>query len=461
MKKSLIGISIFIFVSFTAFAGKPISKEPSPLSVVESVEERESWCEKNGYAVVAHYGTLHYWLYDSYKNHEGDISELIYGIVPKWFQSMGYTTNSDYSISSPNLVLADSVKELMSKNNCDVSIAFVEDGNYVVINSYDKESNIYSTYKLYEKEEEIKETVVSKTSYFVQHGWHEDPPYIEPEGFYNEYRDYLKKYEFKTSIWLGDYKIPIWYESPKLNNWRNYLNKTLSKNDLQLFITYINKQIIERGDYPYTDSWIDVMTYHMRANSSTIPHNFKASGNMSAKKFGELLKEVVDSAGYSKKALKIMDFNGNTTRTKVEKKLSEWGMEYCRYFAGDGLEFDEIVYNTFGAGSSIVYDIEWMGLFFDEIIFSYTKDNLLARIEMIPSENTSSRKLKETFDIITNDYPERKTVSSKDKNYPLSVRIKNGQNEDESAVMVLTSPYEFVFYFHGYQLMDFPELDEW
>ena len=119
MKKSLIGISIFIFVSFTAFAGKPVSKEPSPLSVVESVEERESWCEKNGYAVVAHYGTLHYWLYDSYKNHEGDISELIYGIVPKWFQSMGYTTNSDYSISSPNLVLADSVKELMTKNDCD------------------------------------------------------------------------------------------------------------------------------------------------------------------------------------------------------------------------------------------------------------------------------------------------------------------------------------------------------
>lgn len=464
MKKVLTSIIFFVLVAFSVFAGKLVSKEPSPLSVVESTEERESWCEKDGYA-VPNSKTLHYWLYDSYKNHDGDVSKLIYEIVPKWFQSMGYIINSDYYILSPNQTLADTVKELMKNSNCDVSIAFEEDEKFVVVNSYDKERDIYSTYILFGNREEKTETVVSKTSSFAQHDWYENPPYIEPEGFYNEKSKYdweKKEYEFETSIWLGDYKTPIWYESSKLNDWKDYLKRTLTKEDLSFFIRFIDKYISERGNYAYNQYWVEMITNGFLAKPFiNAPSNFKASGKLSSKKFATLLNDVVKSAGYSNKALTIMDFTGKSTRMEVEKALGEWGLEYGRYFAGDSSDFDEILYNPFGAGSSIIYDIKWKGINFDEIVFSYTKDNLLAKIDMVPSINTSSRELKETFDIITKDYPERKTVSSKDKNYPLSIRIKNGLNEDESAAMVLTSPYNFIFYFHGYQLMDFPEFDEW
>ena len=444
MKKNLLIITVFIYCLFSLFAGKPISKEPSPLSVIESEEDRNSWCEKDGYAI-----NIHYWLYDSYRFHNGDISELIYDIVPKWFQTMKYIAISDYYITAPNTVLADSVKDLMKKNNCDVSIAFVESSNYIVINSYDEDSTFYTTYIIYVEKEEMKEKTVSKTSYFVQHDWYEEPPYTMPKGFKNT--------KFIT---------PTWYESSKLNDWKAYLTKNLSKEDLQLLIAYIDKDITKsKKEYSqfYSNKYFikAATSYMLTTGSNRIPNTFKVSGNMSDSKFAELLKSAVDSSNYSKKPLTIMDFTGNSTRIDVEKQLNEWGIECGRYFAGDGNEFDEDMYNLFGAGSTIVYDIKWNGITFEEMIFHYSEGNKLAKIEMYPDNTNSSREIKEIFDVITKDYPIRKHVSSNNKDHALSLLIKNGFTEEESAVLLLNGPYYYAFFFQGHQLMNYPELNEW
>ena len=151
MKKQLSIIFCLFFTISNIFAGKPIHRESSPLSIVTSESEKKRWCEHDGYALIMGQGNLHYWLYDSYKYHNGDISELLENIVYKWFQnSLGYFVVEKYEFYSPNKALADSVKNLMAEFNCDVSITFIPEKNggfaSVVFNSYDKDTGIYSTY---------------------------------------------------------------------------------------------------------------------------------------------------------------------------------------------------------------------------------------------------------------------------------------------------------------------------
>lgn len=152
MKKQIIILFCLSVLSFNVFAGKPVSKEPSPLSVLESEEEKKSWCESEGYALVLG-RNLHYQLYDSYLYHDGDISELVFEIVPKWFQSMDYFVVEDYNVTSPNNSLADSVKKLMKDFDSDVSITLVktedDKSDYICVNSYDSDSNLYTTYFFY------------------------------------------------------------------------------------------------------------------------------------------------------------------------------------------------------------------------------------------------------------------------------------------------------------------------
>ena len=78
---------------------------------------------------------------------------LLFEIVPKWFQSMDYFVIEDYNVTSPNNRLADSVKKLMKDFDSDVSITLVktEDGksDYICVNSYDSDSNLYTTYVFY------------------------------------------------------------------------------------------------------------------------------------------------------------------------------------------------------------------------------------------------------------------------------------------------------------------------
>lgn len=148
MRKIII-VFLLLFISTNLFAGKPISKEPSPLSVLSSESEKLSWCEKEGYAAVPGSGTLHYWLYNSYEYHDGDISDFVLNIIPKWFQNMQYFVVQDYRTISPNSSLADTVIKLMKDNGCDISVTFTKGSNSydnVYINSYDQESNIYTTY---------------------------------------------------------------------------------------------------------------------------------------------------------------------------------------------------------------------------------------------------------------------------------------------------------------------------
>lgn len=65
-----------------------------------------------------------------------------------------------------------------------------------------------------------------------------------------------------------------------------------------------------------------------------------------------------------------------------------------------------------------------------------------------------SVEVKKLFNEVTAQYPKRKTVSfhlgmTEDDNDLISILIKNGANENESAVLTLTEPYVYEFYFNG------------
>lgn len=267
MKKQIIILFFMTFVVGTVFAGKTVNKEPSPLSVLESEQERESWCETEGYAIVNNYGNLHYWLYSSYVYHNGDISEIIFEIVPKWFQSLGYFVVEDYQTVSPNNNLAESVKQLMDEQVCDVSITFIKGNNSydnVIVNSFDPESELYTTY------------IFSGTKV-----------------------DRAKVSSAEKIVTTNSSKT-AWYDSPDLKEWREYLSKNISSDAQEYLFNYIQRQM-DDGQLKFSNS--NLNKYHIRAaeaalhkqffgNYNKVPKNFKITGKLSETKLAELINKV-------------------------------------------------------------------------------------------------------------------------------------------------------------------------
>lgn len=266
MKKQITVLILITLFLGNVFAGKPVNKEPSPLSVLESQQERESWCETEGYALVGNYGNLHYWLYSSYIYHDGDISSIIFDIVPKWFQSMGYFVVEDYKTVSPNNDLAESVKQLMDEQVCDVSITFIKRNNSydnVIVNSFDPETELYTTYI-------FSGTKVDRAITSSEEKITSDTP--------------------KTAR----------YDAPELKEWREHLSKNISSDAQQYLFDYFQKQM-DDGKTKFSDSSLN--KYHIRAaeaalhkqffgNYNKVPKNFKITGKLSDTKLAELINKV-------------------------------------------------------------------------------------------------------------------------------------------------------------------------
>lgn len=267
MKKQITVLILITLFLGNVFAGKPVNKEPSPLSVLESQQERESWCETEGYALVGNYGNLHYWLYSSYVYHNGDISEIIFDIVPKWFQSMGYFVVEDYKTVSPNNDLAESVKQLMDEQVCDVSITFIKGNNSydnVFVNSFDPETELYTTY------------IFSGTKV-----------------------DRAKISSTEKKVTTNSSKT-AWYDSPDLKEWREYLSKNISSDAQEYLFNYIQKQM-DDGQLKFSNSSLN--KYHIKAaeaalhkqffgNYNKVPKNFKITGKLSDTKLAELINKI-------------------------------------------------------------------------------------------------------------------------------------------------------------------------
>ena len=112
-------------------------------------EVADSYREQDGYAHVEGFGTLHYWLYDTYSYHNGNGRDILAKFVPDYVESLGYKLDeANKKIYSPNENLAFLVKLLMVDKDCDVSITFdfSDSSPHVTINSLDKESSTYTTY---------------------------------------------------------------------------------------------------------------------------------------------------------------------------------------------------------------------------------------------------------------------------------------------------------------------------
>ena len=160
MKKNAIVVALLLFVVvFGAFA-----QQSSPMDGWYNTNSwwgrndywlRNTYYEQDGYAIVQG-RTLHYWLYNTVANHNGDASGIYNEIIPRWAEKMGYVVDYDnIRVTNPNTALATSVRTLMQQRNSDISVALVTDESrpYIVINEYFASKNNYKTtiYYLYKR----------------------------------------------------------------------------------------------------------------------------------------------------------------------------------------------------------------------------------------------------------------------------------------------------------------------
>ncbi len=131
---------------------------PTKKKIINRIEDL--YHETDGWAYIKGYGKIHFWLYDTYENAEGNGSELVHKIIPEWVEEMGYVIDYDQKRSiSPDQDVPSSVKTLMKQRGCDVAAALItSDASYpygkspcLVIHNYDKERDSYLTwfYPLY------------------------------------------------------------------------------------------------------------------------------------------------------------------------------------------------------------------------------------------------------------------------------------------------------------------------
>lgn len=159
MKRKISILVLLAFLSLSFAEDGPIKsagwnwKDGCKLNGKVFYDVAASYREQEGYAFIEGYGKLQYWLYDTYSYHNGDAKDIMEKYLPYWLEKKGYVI--DYNKTekySPNNGLANSVKELMSLHNSDVSVVLFENSNpHITVNNYDKDQKYYFTYVYYIK----------------------------------------------------------------------------------------------------------------------------------------------------------------------------------------------------------------------------------------------------------------------------------------------------------------------
>ncbi len=139
--------------------------EIPPIDSVTNKALCESYKQQEGYALVDG-KKVHYWLYDTYTNHDGYGSYLIDQAFPQWVEKLGYVIDfENIRDITPDTDIAFSVKALMRQRDCDVAITIWqnESGDTLVVNNYDAKKEVYWTiiYPLvkYKKNDIVKKDV--------------------------------------------------------------------------------------------------------------------------------------------------------------------------------------------------------------------------------------------------------------------------------------------------------------
>jgi hypothetical protein len=138
MKKMVLAVCFIMFLSLAGFAQSPLS----------GTDLSSAYQETDGYSVIEGFGRLHYWLYDTYKNRNGNSSDLLAALV-LYAQKLGWIIDFDnIEVVSPNKTLAESVKTMMMSRNSDMSVVIIEFSAYTAamyINNHDKQKNVWET----------------------------------------------------------------------------------------------------------------------------------------------------------------------------------------------------------------------------------------------------------------------------------------------------------------------------
>lgn len=109
----------------------------------------ESYNEQDAYVYIEGIGTNRYYLYDTYTYHNGDGTDIIEKYLPYWVEKIGYSIEkNNVRKVRDNKSLAESVKKIMKEKKSDMSVCLFVHGNTtsLIINKYDREDGIYSTF---------------------------------------------------------------------------------------------------------------------------------------------------------------------------------------------------------------------------------------------------------------------------------------------------------------------------
>jgi hypothetical protein len=137
MKKFILAICLIVILPLGVFAQSPLSG--TGLWLYE---------ETDGYCIVEGYGRLHYWLYNTYENMNGNSDDLVRAFV-NYVEKLGWTIDYDNAtVYSPNDSLAKSVKLMMLSKNSDMSMTIIEYNKKsaaLYINNHDVANDLWET----------------------------------------------------------------------------------------------------------------------------------------------------------------------------------------------------------------------------------------------------------------------------------------------------------------------------
>jgi hypothetical protein len=139
MKKAGLTVVLVLAAALGAFA----QKSPGNFYPYST----PSYYEAEGYCIVEGV-RFHYWLYNTYRDWNGDSSLLIKAFMD-YAESLGYTVDYDNIIkASPHTNFPNSVKAMMSAKNSDIAMTIARyDGSpAMLVHNYDAEKDNYATW---------------------------------------------------------------------------------------------------------------------------------------------------------------------------------------------------------------------------------------------------------------------------------------------------------------------------
>jgi len=138
MKKIVLAVSLAVFFPLAVFSQSPLAADTGLRSLYQETDD---------YCTVEHIGRLHYWLYNTYNNKNGDASDLFKAFI-SYAEKLGWAIDFDNTeILTPNNDLASPIKTMMVSKKSDMAMTIIEIDNVgaMFIHNHDEANDVWET----------------------------------------------------------------------------------------------------------------------------------------------------------------------------------------------------------------------------------------------------------------------------------------------------------------------------